>query len=71
MIFFQNKFDEEMEAVATTGLYPRTTATPTGSEIDAKYGLMKLAARTASPGMPINRASYPQVDQQQQQQHHL
>lgn len=70
MIFpLQSKFDEEMEAVATTGLYPQRNKTPTGSEIDAKYGLMQLAARAGSPGitgMPINRASFPQVDPQQQ-----
>jgi hypothetical protein len=57
-----------MEAVATTGLYPPAGITHIGSEIDAKYGLMQLAARAASPpttGGPINRASYPQVDSQQ------
>jgi hypothetical protein len=58
-----------MEAVATTGLYPQTNKTQVGSEIDAKYGLMQLAACAGSPattGIPINRASYPQGDQQQQ-----
>ncbi|CAM4747857.1 unnamed protein product [Rotaria magnacalcarata] len=63
------KFDEEMEAVATTGLYPPTNKPPTGSEIDAKYSLMQLAAHTSSPqttGGPTNRASYPQIDPQQQ-----
>jgi hypothetical protein len=59
-----------MEAVATTGLYPQPSRTQGGSEIDAKYGLMQLAVRAGSPatsGTPINRASYPQSDQQQQQ----
>jgi hypothetical protein len=58
-----------MEAVATTGLYPPTNMTQVGSEIDAKYGLMQLAARAASPsttGGPVNRASYPPIDPQQQ-----
>ncbi len=60
-----------MDAVATTGLYPQNNRTPVGSEIDAKYGLMQLATRTTTPattGIPINRSSYPQTDQQQQQQ---
>jgi hypothetical protein len=67
--FLQSKFDEEMEAVATTGLYPPTGITQIGSEIDAKYGLLQLAARAASPPTaagPLNRASYPQIDSQQQ-----
>ncbi len=58
-----------MDAVATTGLYPQTNRTPMGSEVDAKYGLMQLAVRAGSPptiGIPNNRASYPQADQQQQ-----
>lgn len=66
----QSKFDEEMEAVASTGLYPPTGKTHVGSEIDAKYGLMQLAAEAASPGPnaggPGNRASFPQIDPQQQ-----
>ena len=58
-----------MEAVASTGLYPPTGKKQGGTEIDAKYGLMQLAARAASPiptSGPINRASYPQIDSQQQ-----
>jgi hypothetical protein len=58
-----------MEAVATTGIYPPAGKTQAGSEIDAKYGLMQLAARAASPppnGGPVNRASFPQTDPQQQ-----
>jgi hypothetical protein len=58
-----------MEAVATTGLYPPAGMTQVGPEIDAKYGLMQLAARVASPLTtvgPITRASYPQIDPQQQ-----
>jgi hypothetical protein len=58
-----------MEAVATTGLYPPAGPTHIGSEIDAKYSLLQLAARTASPptvGGPMSRASYPQIDPQQQ-----
>ncbi len=54
-----------MDAVATTGLYPPAN----GTEIDAKYGLLQLANRNASSAttaLPINRASYPQTDQQQQ-----
>ena len=66
----QSKFDEEMEAVASTGLYPPAGKTHVGSEIDAKYGLMQLAAEAASPvptaGGPGNRASFPQIDPQQQ-----
>ncbi|CAF0924460.1 unnamed protein product [Rotaria sordida] len=65
----KSKFDEEMEAVATTGLYPPTTKAQTGSDVDAKYSLMQLAACAASPqttGGPINRASFPQIDHQQQ-----
>ncbi|CAF4353545.1 unnamed protein product, partial [Adineta steineri] len=64
-----SKFDEEMDAVATQGIYPQRNKTPVGSEIDAKYDLMRLAARAGSPGIngvPVNRASFPQVDQQQQ-----
>jgi hypothetical protein len=56
-----------MEAVATTGLYPERNKTPVGSEIDAKYGLMQLAAHAGSPGItgvPVNRASFPPIDQQ-------
>jgi hypothetical protein len=59
-----------MEAVATTGIYPPTNRTQVGSEVDAKYGLMQLAAQAGSPtpaGASFNRASYPQTDQQQQQ----
>ena len=65
----QSKFDEEMDAVATTGLYPQggsiaAAATAAGgSELDAKYGLLELAARAATPS---NRASYQQIDPQQQ-----
>lgn len=58
-----------MEAVATTGLYPPANKVPTGSEIDAKYSLIQLAARAGSPpvtGVPVTRASYPQMDPQQQ-----
>ncbi|UJR08979.1 hypothetical protein I4U23_013229 [Adineta vaga] len=65
----KSKFDEEMDAVATTGLYPERNKTPIGSEIDAKYGLMHLAARAGSPGItgvPITRGSFPQVDSQSQ-----
>ena len=65
----QCKFDEEMEAVATTGLYPPTGITQVGSDIDTKYGLLQLAARAASPptaGAAMSRASYPQIDSQQQ-----
>ena len=57
-----------MDAVATTGLYPPNHRTPIGSDADAKYELMQLAARNASPttaGSPFNRASYPQGDAQQ------
>ena len=56
-----------MDAVATTGLYPQNNRTPLPSDVDAKYGLMQIAARNASPttaGSPFNRASYPQTDQQ-------
>lgn len=59
-----------MEAVATTGLYPPAANTQIAAEIDAKYGLLQLAARAASPptaGGPLSRASYPQIDPQQQQ----
>ncbi|CAF4001820.1 unnamed protein product, partial [Rotaria sp. Silwood2] len=62
----KNKFDEEMEAVATTGLYPQANRHQVESEIDPKYGLMQLAARAGSPVAPMTRASYPQSDQQQQ-----
>ncbi|CAF1223093.1 unnamed protein product [Rotaria sordida] len=62
----KNKFDEEMEAVATTGLYPPTNSHQVDSEIDPKYGLMQLAARAGSPPTSMARASYPQSDQQQQ-----
>jgi hypothetical protein len=58
-----------MEAVATQCIYPPMGKTQVGSEIDAKYGLMQLAANAASPqttGGPVNRASYPQMDPQQQ-----
>ena len=58
-----------MEAVATTGLYPSSHNARIESEIDAKYGLIQLAARAASPqttGGPSNRVSYPQIDPQQQ-----
>lgn len=58
-----------MEAVATTGLYPQATNTQIATDIDAKYGLLQLAARAASPptaGGPLSRASYPQLDSQQQ-----
>lgn len=58
-----------MEAVATTGLYPPAANTHMGADIDAKYGLLQLAARAASPptaGGPLSRASYPQIDAQQQ-----
>jgi hypothetical protein len=58
-----------MDAVATTGLYPPTGIAQVGSEIDAKYGLLQLAARAVSPqttGGPTSRASYPQMDPQQQ-----
>ncbi|CAF1289999.1 unnamed protein product [Adineta steineri] len=63
------KFDEEMEAVATQGIYPTAGKTQVGSDTDAKYGLMQLAARAATPqttGGLMNRASYPQIDPQQQ-----
>jgi hypothetical protein len=58
-----------MEAVATTGLYPPMGITQVGSEIDTKYGLMQLAAHATSPpttGELMTRASYPQMDPQQQ-----
>lgn len=58
-----------MEAVASTGLYPAAAKTQAASEIDAKYSLLQLAARAASPqaaGGTVNRASYPQADPQQQ-----
>lgn len=60
-----------MEAVATTGLYPNTAKAQAATEIDAKYGLLQLAARAATPldangAAPTNRASYPQADGQQQ-----
>lgn len=57
-----------MDAVATTGLYPPNHRTPLGSDADAKYELMQLAARNASSttaGSPFNRASYLQGDAQQ------
>lgn len=54
-----------MDAVATTGLYPQMNRSHGGSDIDAKYGLMQLACHASSTGTPINRASYPQGDQQQ------
>ena len=65
----QCKFDEEMDAVATTGLYPPPGLAQMGSDIDTKYSLLQLAARAASPptaGRPMSRASYPQTDPQQQ-----
>jgi hypothetical protein len=59
-----------MEAVASTGIYPPAGKTHVGSEIDAKYGLMQLATQAASPvpttGALGNRASFPQIDPQQQ-----
>jgi hypothetical protein len=58
-----------MEAVATTGIYPPMNKTYVACEIDAKYGLMQLGAHAASPqtpGGPNNRASFPQIDPQQQ-----
>ena len=68
--FLQTKYDEEMDAVASTGLYPPAAKTHTGSEVDAKYGLMQLAAQAGSPpptaGGTGNRASFPQTDAQQQ-----
>lgn len=71
-LFSQSKFDEEMEAVATTGLFPPANKVASTHEIDAKYNLLQLAARAASPpgataaAAPLNRASYPQVDSGQQ-----
>lgn len=58
-----------MDAVASTGIYPPGSKSHLGSEIDAKYSLMQLAARAATPAngaAPNNRASYPQTDPQQQ-----
>ncbi|UJR37230.1 hypothetical protein I4U23_029939 [Adineta vaga] len=65
----KHKYDEEMDAFATQGIYPPTGKTQMGSEIDAKYGLLQLAARAATPQTtsgPNTRASYPQIDSQQQ-----
>ena len=66
----QSKYEEEMEAVASTGLYPPAPKSQVGSEVDAKYGLMHLAARAATPATAgpsvANRASFPQTDPQQQ-----
>ena len=62
-----------MEAVATTGLYPSASKTQAGSEIDAKYGLLQLAARAASPSAITSaaaaRTSFPPGDSQQQLVH--
>ena len=58
-----------MDAFATQGISPQANKTRMGSEVDAKYGLLQLAARAATPRTtdgPVNRASYPQIDPQQQ-----
>ena len=49
MLLFKSKFDEEMDAVATTGLYPQATHVERNSDVDAKYGLMQLAVHASSP----------------------
>ena len=58
-----------MEAVATTGLYPPKGKSQGTTDIDAKYGLLQLAAQAASPMTTTGgaaRASFPQADGQQQ-----
>lgn len=58
-----------MDAVATTGLYPAKGKSQGTSDIDAKYGLLQLAAQAASPLTTAGgaaRASFPQTDGQQQ-----
>ncbi|CAF5007277.1 unnamed protein product, partial [Rotaria socialis] len=61
----KSKYDEEMDAVATTGLYPQQNQSQGESEVDPKYGLMQLAVRAGSTGALTHRASYSQADQQQ------
>ncbi|CAF3889820.1 unnamed protein product [Rotaria magnacalcarata] len=61
----KSKYDEEMDAVATTGLYPQQNQSQGESEVDPKYGLMQLAVRAGSTRASTHPASYPQVDQQQ------
>ena len=62
-----------MDAVATTGLYPAKGKSQGTSDIDAKYGLLQLAAQAAAQAAsPMTttggaaRASFPQTDGQQQ-----
>ncbi|CAF0778856.1 unnamed protein product [Didymodactylos carnosus] len=69
----KSRLEEEMDAVATTGLYPpneqNTHATPNlrndlPSDLETKYGLVQLPTTT---GQPLTRSSYP-FDLHNQQQ---